>query len=151
MIKWKWLVKFIFGEIHALISDYAKVTVQSSVSCCDFLFISIVSVQWSKVGRPAWCHIFNEKMFRLFHTYSIYSSIFNDQWITFFDNSICVDIDECSVGNHKCNKHAKCLNILGPIFHIWILCLSLIVWLMDNGLKLRGIDVSYKEIYDRWV
>ena len=59
-----------FEEIHALISDYAQITVQSSVSCCNFLFISIVSVQWPMVGRPAWCHILSEKMFRLFHTYS---------------------------------------------------------------------------------
>ena len=64
-----------FGEIHALISDYAMVTVQSSVSCRDFLFIPIVSVQWPKVGRPAWCHILSEKMFRLFHTYSNLSSV----------------------------------------------------------------------------
>ena len=56
-----------FEEIHALISDYAQITVQSSVSCCNFLFISIVSVQWPMVGRPAWCHILSEKMFRLFH------------------------------------------------------------------------------------
>ena len=50
-----------FGEIHALISDYAKVSVQSSVTCCDFLFIPIVSVQWPMVGRQAWCHILSEK------------------------------------------------------------------------------------------
>ena len=50
-----------FEEIHALISDYAKVSVQSSVTCCDFLFIPIVSVQWPMVGRQAWCHILSEK------------------------------------------------------------------------------------------
>ena len=50
-----------FGEIHALISDYAKVSVQSSVTCCDFHFIPIVSIQWPMVGRQAWCHILSEK------------------------------------------------------------------------------------------
>ena len=53
-----------------MISDYAKVSVQSSVTCCDFLFIPIVSIQWPMVGRQAWCHILREKMFRLVHTYS---------------------------------------------------------------------------------
>ena len=44
-----------------MISDYAKVSVQSSVSCCDFLFIPIVSVQWPMVGRIVRCHILSEK------------------------------------------------------------------------------------------
>ena len=40
-----------FGEIQALISR----------------FVSMVFVQRLMVGRPAWFHILNEKMFRLFH------------------------------------------------------------------------------------
>ena len=38
-----------------------------AVSSGDVVNSPIVSVEWPVVGRPAWCHILGEKMFRLFH------------------------------------------------------------------------------------
>ena len=59
------LSKSFLIDFHGLMIRGLMVRVQSSV-CCDLLFIAIASVQWSIVGRPAWCPILGET-FRLGH------------------------------------------------------------------------------------
>ena len=95
-----------FGEIHALISDYAKVSVQSSVSCCDFLFIPIVSVQWPMVGRQAWCHILIEKNVST-RSHVLFS--FECLWICIFSYSV---------------THAAKHNLIGSQFSKIPLCFT---------------------------
>ena len=63
------------------------------------------------------------------------------------DSSFCADIDECSVGNHKCNENAKCLNFLGKWLKLNSLACFIWPFISSSRLRLRK-SALYRELND---